>query len=353
MPVSKIRFIYWFAYHNLYASSVRYRGKYPLEYARENPGIGSYFITPGYSPKDIFKFIKAYISALLFRKKDSIIVIQRVQSSFIYANLLKILVWIRHHNTVYDLDDADYLTNDPTTIYDLAGRCAFVSAGSREIAEHLRPFNPNTFHITSPVYDLGLVKTKRSTPFTIGWIGSFGPGHRDSLYRFVFPAVKDLPFPCRLVVVGIIEQPDLERIRHYFDGCRDLELHIPLDLDWNNEEDLQRRILEFDVGIATLLDTPEQLAKSGIKAKQYMNNGVPVLSNNLPENNMVVKHGKNGFLCDSPGEFRERIIQFRNMADEEYSKFSLNARNSIVNFDYRKYFGDFEKMINNGVGRRA
>jgi hypothetical protein len=38
-----------------------------------------------------------------------------------------------------------------------------------------------------------------------------------------------------------------------------------------------------------------QLSKSGIKAKQYMNNGVPVLSSNLPENNTVVIDGFNVF----------------------------------------------------------
>jgi len=106
MPHQRIKFIYWFAYHDLFASSVRYRGKYPLDFAREKLGIGSYLVVPGYSLKRLLLFLKAYFSALLFRKPGSLIVVQRVQSDFIYATLLKLLVLIRNKNTIYDLDDA-------------------------------------------------------------------------------------------------------------------------------------------------------------------------------------------------------------------------------------------------------
>jgi glycosyltransferase involved in cell wall biosynthesis len=347
MPRKKIKFIYWFAYHDLFASSVRYRAKYPLDFAREKLGIKSYLVVPGYSPARMLKFLKAYFSALLFRKPGSLIVIQRVQSDFIYATLLKLLVLIRKKNSIYDLDDADYLQNKPDTIIDFARRCESIAAGSRAIAAYLGKFNQRIFHVSSAISDLNIVKKKRNPVLTVGWIGAYGFGHKDSLLQFVFPALKELPFSFRLILLGVREETDIQSIKSYFQLCKNIELEIPVDLDWNNETELQNRIVTFDVGIATLLDHPLQIAKSGIKAKQYMNNGVPVLSSNLPENNKVVVNGMNGYLCDSPEDFRLRLTEFHEMKEEEYMRFSDNARNSIGNFNYIKYFSDFEQMMNN------
>src|SRR5215212_9026511 len=113
----KLQFIYWFAYYNLDSPSVRYRGKFPLDFLKANYGVNSHFVTPGYKPAKVFHFLKAYLSALLFRKPNSLIIVQRVNSNFIYANMLKFLIKLRNSNTVYDLDDADYLEHPPATIY--------------------------------------------------------------------------------------------------------------------------------------------------------------------------------------------------------------------------------------------
>ena len=92
-----------------------------------NNGVENYFVVPSYKPKEIYLFLKAYLSALIFRKPNSLIVIQKVQSNFIYANLLKILVKIRKKDTVYDLDDADYLETNPKTIYFFSKNCEKIS----------------------------------------------------------------------------------------------------------------------------------------------------------------------------------------------------------------------------------
>ncbi|MDP2724050.1 MAG: hypothetical protein Q8O72_14940 [Bacteroidales bacterium] len=344
MPDNQLKFIYWFAYYNLDSPSVRYRAKYPLDFAREKLGVSSYLVVPGYSPTRLLKFIKVYVSALLFRKHNSIIVIQRVQSKFIYATLLKFLIKIRKTNSVYDLDDADYLDHNPKTIVYFAQNCEHVSAGSKEIAKFMWQYNKKVSHITSPTPDLNLAKYKKNKVFTIGWIGGYGGGHKDSLTEVVFPAIKNLAFQCKLIIIGVTNNSDLIEIKHFFESCRNIDLEIPTDIDWNNEHEIQKRIVKFDVGIATLLNNPLQLSKSGIKAKQYLNNGVPVLSTNLPENNEVVKEGVNGYFCDSTVEFKEKLIQFHNMTDHEYAQFSLNARKSIVNFNHFKYIENFEKI---------
>ncbi len=346
MENRKIRFIYWFAYYNLESASVRYRSKYPLHFFKEYKNVESYFVVPSYSMPGVLLFLKAYFSALLFRKQNSLIVIQRVQSNFIYANLLKFLIRIKNKDTVYDLDDADYLEVNPTTIYCFAKHCEKISAGSKQIETYLSHFNTKIIHTTSPIFDLGIVKIAKNSNFTVGWIGDFGGEHKNSLIDLVFPALKELDFPVKLIIIGVHKTEELEYLRKYFQNHSTIEIELPIGINWNDEVALQKRIALFDIGIATLTNTEMQLSKSGIKAKQYMNNGVPVLSSNLPENTSVVEDGVNGYFCNNTSDFKERLIQFKNMSETDYLKFSQNARKSIINFDHNKYFNDFEKIKN-------
>lgn len=343
--MTHIKYIYWFAYFNEKSPSVRYRGKYPLEYFKQNHGIDSTLVVPNYTRQNIFTFLKCYFSALLFRKKNSVIVIQRVHSSFIYGSLLKLLVTIQKKHTVYDLDDADYLDWDPKSIYFFARKCSHVTAGSQAIANHLAKHNNNIVFTTSPTLDLGIVKKKRSEIFTIGWIGDYGGDHKNSLIELVFPAVKMLEFDCKLKILGVGSTQDAEEIKASFNDHTHVELEIPIEIDWSNESQLQESITTFDVGIATLVDNEIQRSKSGIKAKQYLNNGVPVLGTNLPENNWVIKDHHNGFYCASRDDFKRRMSEFKQMSNEEYDRFILNARASISAFDHKKYYTDFLQIL--------
>ncbi len=344
MQEQKLNFIYWFSYYNFDSPSVRYRAKYPLDFIKREYGIDYYLIIPGYSLFKVIKFIIAYFSAMLFPKQNSLIVIQRVNSNFIYSKLLKILVKIRTQNTVYDIDDADYLEYNPKTIYYFAKQCKTISVGSKKIAEHLSQYNSRIVHTTSTIVDLNIVKKKRNDLFTIGWIGGFGGGHKESMIKVVFPALKKLDFNCKLVIIGVIEDSDSELITNYFNKNKNVKIEIPRNVDWHNEVDIQNRITSFDVGIATLLDTETQKSKSGIKAKQYMNNGVPVLSTNLPENDSVIIEGRNGFFCSEPLDFKKKLIDFHNMSETEYNYYSSNARDSIKNFNHEKYLLDLVRI---------
>ncbi len=259
--------------------------------------------------------------------------------------MLKILIRIKKKGTVYDIDDADYLEVNPKTIFFFAKHCEKVSAGSKQIEKYLSQFNSQIIHTTSPIVDLKIVKTQRNSIFTIGWIGGFGGDHKDSLIEWVFPALNQLTFRLKLIVMGVINAVDIEFIKNYFQDKSNIEIEVPLEIDWNDEVDIQKRIVLFDVGIATLTNSEIQLSKSGIKAKQYLNNGVPVLSTNLPENNTVVVDGVNGYFCSTTQDFKERMSQFYTMTDSDYSQFSKNARESIRDFDHNKYFADFEKIM--------
>jgi glycosyltransferase involved in cell wall biosynthesis len=300
-------------------------------------GIGSWFIVPGYHPKKILRFLHAYLSALFFRKRDSLIVIQRIHSNFIYANLLLLLVKVRNSATIYDLDDADYLDHPPKTICAFLKNCSMVTVGSQELKKNLMKFNKSIIINTSPTPDLKIGKKNKNEVLTIGWIGCFGGGHKQSMLKDFFPALKCLPFNVKLVMMGVFRKADVAFLINYFSAYENVQLEIPLDINWQDEFEVQRRIAALDIGIATLLDDEFQRSKSAFKVKQYLNNGVPVLSSNIPENNLFVIHGRNGFFCSSPGDFRRRIIGINEMDQSTYSKFSKQARLSSKEFGIASY----------------
>lgn len=332
---SGLKYIYWFAYYNLNSPSVRYRGMYPLELLNTQ-NINYSLITPHYSLKNIFSFIKVYFSALLFRKSNSLIVIQRINSNFIYANLLKLLVKIRSENTVYDIDDADYLELPPETIYYFIKNCSSVSVGSRELQINLSRLNKNVHLNTSPTPDMQIIKSSRNEIFTIGWIGCFLGGHKKSMINNFFPALKQLPFKARMILLGVSDI-EYEYAKEYFKDFEDVIIEMPQDIEWRNENSIQNRIVEFDVGIATLLDDELHRSKSAFKLKQYFNNGVPVLSSDIPENNNFVLDGYNGFLCSTAGDFRNRLIQIQSMTNNDYRKLSDAARSTSESFNLHNY----------------
>jgi hypothetical protein len=297
--------------------------------------VNSFLIIPGYRPDRIVRFAIAFLRAL-FSGKSDLIVIQRVSSNWIYSNALKLLASIKK-NVAYDLDDADYLLDNADSIYTFAKKSSKIFAGSEGIAKHLSAHNKNIVINTSAVPYTQKMKTVRNSSFTIGWIGEFGGEHKAALYQYLFPAIRLLKFPCVLKVIGIVTEADRKEIVHYFKDHTNVELMLPMHIDWLDEDLIHCEVASFDVGIATLMDSAMHRSKSGFKVKQYLNHGIPVLCNNLQENNRYVKHGWNGFLCNSSDEFCKQITHLREMDSISYEQFSQNARNSIAPFTLDKY----------------
>lgn len=341
----KLKFIYWFSFYNIHSPTVRYRGSFTAKYFKENYGVDSYLILPAYRPATLLLFLKAYCSALLFRKKDSAIVIQSVYKNAFYSKALKLLVKIRNKNTFYDLDDADYLRYPPELIYHFLKNCSTVTVGSSELLKNLTKFNPNTFLITCPVKDLRIVKQKRNAILTLGWIGDFAKEHKQSLLESVFPALKNLPFQVKLILLGVCRKEEHAFLTQYFQAFEDVFVEMPEDVDWQDETAIQEKIATFDIGIATLMDTEFSRSKSAFKLKQCLNNGVPVLSSNISENNLFIDQGKNGYVCDTADDFRKRIIEFQEMEEDDYKRFSENARNSIHRFDLKNFCENFMRVF--------
>jgi glycosyltransferase involved in cell wall biosynthesis len=74
-----------------------------------------------------------------------------------------------------------------------------------------------------------------------------------------------------------------------------------------SEEDEVAALQSLDIGIMPLNDGPFERGKCGYKLIQYMACGLPVVASPVGVNCELVKHGVNGFLADSPQDWRESL----------------------------------------------
>lgn len=332
----KIKHIYWFANFNPFSPSVRYRGIYTLMYLKEHYGIKNSFIYPSYQIKMIVFFIITLVEILLFRKRDSIIVIENVYTKRIYATILKFLIKMQPKRTLYDIDDAEYERFSPENINFFMKNCSACSVGSRTLMEYAQTFNANTFLLTSPVIEHNIVKSRKNELFTIGWVGFF-TAHKKSLYDKFFPALTQLNISIRLILMGIKEHQDEVELREYFKNHPNIIIEVPNDIDWSDEIKIYQKISQFDIGITTLMDNELNRAKSAFKLKQYMSCGVPVLGSHIGENKYFLTDGFNGFFCNTPEEFKDKIVTIKNMPFNDYINLCQNARKTYQQFDMKSH----------------
>lgn len=330
-----IKHIYWFAHYNIESPSTRYRGKYLLE-ELHNHGVSHSFVYPGYSPANIVKFIWIFLSALLFRKKDSLIVFQKIHTDGVYAKALKFLLKYQAKNTVYDIDDAEYLRFPRHTIDHFMENCTCVAVGSEVLKIYARRLNDNVFVLTSAITDHTQrknVQAREEGVFTIGWVGDYGIGdpktahfsHKTSMTTILFPALEKLDFKARLVILGVKVGEDTIELNKYFDQLPNIELVVPQNVNWQDEEEIYGIIKTFDVGVAPLVDHEFNASKSAYKLKQYMSVGVPVLASDVGENANFMIEGADGFLCRTSNEFANRLRQVYSLPREKYGEMSANA----------------------------
>jgi glycosyltransferase involved in cell wall biosynthesis len=111
----------------------------------------------------------------------------------------------------------------------------------------------------------------------------------------------------------------------------------PLDIDWLNEPMVYNLIQTFDIGVAPLLDTEFNRAKSAFKLKQCLSCGIPVLASRIGENKRFLKHGINGYFCDHYSQYKEKILLMRSEPYGRYSAMSQNALASADDFNLDYY----------------
>jgi glycosyltransferase involved in cell wall biosynthesis len=336
----EIKHIYWFAYFNIEEPSVRYRALFPLQQLKDKHGITFSIVYPGYDLKNIVNFIYTYFAVLLFRRPNSIIVFQKIYTTGVYTTALKILLFFRPQYTLYDIDDAEYTRFPSRNIHYFMKRCSACSSGSKALIEYIKRFNSNVFLLTSPVIDHGLIKTAPNDLFTIGWIGYY-EAHEQSLRELFFPALYDIDFPIKLKLLGVADKEEEAIIKSYFEANKNIIVEAPLNLDWLDELSIYEQIRTFDIGVSPLIDDEFNRAKSAFKLKQCLSCGIPVLASSVGENNAFLEAGQNGYFCDTPNEYLQKLVLIKDASHDTYSCLSANAKMSFPLFSLDHYCATF------------
>jgi glycosyltransferase involved in cell wall biosynthesis len=344
--------IYWFAYYNTDSPSTRYRGRYVLQHLKAAHGVSYDLVVPGYGWRNVLHFVRVYAEALLFRKRNSWIVFQKIHSNGWYTRALLTLLSVRRRRTLYDTDDAEHLRFSTEVMHRFMKRCSACAVGSEALAVYVQRYNPDVFLLTSPVIDHVNTKRERNAVFTIGWVGGYNTNkesseafaHKKSVEETLLPALRDLKFNVRFVMLGVTEQSDRDSLARYFEKSR-VELDVPATIDWQDEDWVYRQIARFDVGVSPMVNHEFNRAKSAFKLKQYMSCGVPVLASAVGENKRFIAEGFNGFLCNTPDDYREKLCYLHELSDDRYAQISANAKTSSQAFNMTAHGEELLKQI--------
>jgi glycosyltransferase involved in cell wall biosynthesis len=332
----KISRIYWFAHYNMKGPCVRYRGKYFLEQFSLQYNIPYTFIMPGYHPRTILRFTLAWFSGLFATGGNPLIVFQKIYTNGIYANALKVLLFFRRDRTIYDIDDAYYLKFPPATMHHFLRNCHAVFAASGELERYSGRFSRRVYVAPSPVIAHAARKKGRNPVLTIGWIGFYN-AHRESFLRIFLPVLTGTTQPLRIILFGVTKREYREELTHLLQARENIRVEMPEATDWQDEESVYRALVCADIGIAPLIDNEFNRAKSAFKLKQYLSCGIPVLGSRVGENMQVIEEGGNGFFCDTPEEYLQKINLFREMPEAEYRRYTDNALRSSARFSMDEY----------------
>ena len=342
--------IYWFASNGLQGPSTRYRAFYPYKYLSNlKPSIHTFFY-PKRSFRSLIRFMFYFLRALF--DKNGLIVIQKVCSNKYYAKSLKILIRLKRKNTVYDIDDAEYIRGDSSTLNYFIKNVKTVTVGSEALKKYSQRFNANVNILTSPIIPHHNNKNTRNKITTIGWVGDTGDGdplnhpfsHKRSLFEYLFPAIKNINKPIKLILIGVKNKEDRKEIKNYFEGKINFEIVIPEILEWEIDDWLYSDISNFDIGVSPMVNHPFNEAKSAFKAKQYLSCGVPVIASDVGDTNQFVIHGYNGYLSKNSKEFEKGIRSIMEMSDKEYFILSKNCKAQQTDFSLKGYCENLLKI---------
>lgn len=128
----------------------------------------------------------------------------------------------------------------------------------------------------------------------IGWAGTLDSHAHD--LRYIAPAVPAAGRGAIWSFVGDVRAVALLGVRRFVARPFTLRLH-----------DLYRYMSDCEVGIVPLAPIAFNLAKSHLKALEYMTVGVPVVASRLPEQEALITHGTDGFLASDPDEFARYV----------------------------------------------
>ncbi len=153
--------IFWFSYYSDAEPSVRYRALLPLRYLEQNESLKSYNYFPKRDLKGLLELVSIFCKCFISNPQNSIIIIQKVYSRGFYFYFLKVLIKLnKRHKLIYDIDDADYIKKNPSSINYFIEKADKIICGSESIKNHASKINPNAIIIGTAITETKNIKEK-------------------------------------------------------------------------------------------------------------------------------------------------------------------------------------------------
>mgnify|MGYP003971255267 CR=1 FL=1 len=345
-------------YDNLAASSrlraYQYRNKMDeIRFEVDvKPLLSNNYLTKKFNNKRIgffylaYLFIKRIVDLVNFKKYDSIIIHLEL-----FPFLPPFFEWLLFKSSVkiyFDYDDAIYHNYDmsqnffirlflgPKIKY-LMKNADGIIAGNNYTEKYAQNAGATNILVLPTVIDINdyLDQPSPISPnknFTIGWIGS--PSTAKYL-KIVKEPLKQLAqlIPVTLYLVGANKTSNL--------SIDNVQI---ISVEWS-EENEQKALKEFDVGIMPLNDRPWDMGKCAFKLIQYMASFLPVVSSNVGMNREIINDNGNGLLASSSDEWFNALNRI--YLDNDLRKvMGTNGRRLIEkDFTIQSRVRDFENFI--------
>ncbi|MFA5844405.1 MAG: glycosyltransferase [Coriobacteriia bacterium] len=189
---------------------------------------------------------------------------------------------------------------------EVARAADMVTVATDYLAELMRPFNKNVLVIRNMLppefWPTEAKPVVHEPPVVVGWAGSSSHG-------------PDLRKLCGVVETILEYYP---QVRFAFSQTCEIPFtpHERIDIiPPTSVEEYPKMVQSFDVGLAPVLDSRFNRAKSDLKFVEYGICGIPAIASKVVPYEKSIRHGENGLLVNSPADWLKAIKRL--IEDEE------------------------------------
>jgi glycosyltransferase involved in cell wall biosynthesis len=256
------------------------------------------------------------------------------------------------HRLVFELDD-DVWNIEPTntmayrfygnhsvqdTVETMCAMSDLVTASTEPLAEQIRKRSGNTKVRVIPNFipeSLLTMDRPRRENVTLGWTGGMSHSLDVAMIAQAVRQVMDRNKDLRLHIVGSDFRPTFGHVNTRI-------------TQWEPEPANFYQHLDFDIGLAPIINGAFNESKSHLKALEYGALGIPVIASDFGPYREYVIDGVTGFLVSTPKQWREKIRLLAADADLRESmgaKAREQAAQHTIEHNWHKWADAYQEVL--------